>query len=262
MRPRHQPQGPTREPLEPRGVGSGCYRQNQSDVAGTIDLATGAPSSGAFVLEGLPVPSHRTVPFPANFDTIIGSGSRYDLVVEPLESAGITHSASAAPGVSPTYFSEWIEDAFLNPTLNRWGPLNLQTALRSNQGTMGHGSLDVAPGTVIELSILHTGTQTLENVSRPLVEMIPRTFRPAPTGFITVQVVSNLPIQAGTESLTINGIVVPALATYQTVTNPNVNQWDIPASLLPTGPARLRFQVREQAGTGVTSVFGINEVQY
>lgn len=142
-------------------------------------------------------------------------------------------------------------------------PILLQTAVLSDVGGFGHGSLDVAPGTVIEIPIAHTGLQALENVSRPLVEIVPRTFRPAPTGFVTINVTSNLAIQSGTESLTINGVVVPNLSLYKSASGPNQSQWMIPGSLLPPGPARLRFKIKEQSTPGSPSpVFGINEVQY
>jgi hypothetical protein len=127
-------------------------------VVGATDTAAGTRSTGEFRIDG------------------IDPNAAYDLVIEPLESLGL----STAAGVLT--WAEWFYDPTYNPTINLIPTFGLQQ-LYSQKVFLSSslGTLFLKPGTVIQLQVnLSQGTGWQEQVSRPVVSMVPRTGRLVP----------------------------------------------------------------------------------
>lgn len=239
--------GPTLTPGLPEAATvTGFLRLNLADVVGLADTGTGAPCSGAFVIEGLVT----TVP-PGLVP--LGSGLRKDLVWEAQE--------CSSPGVG---YGEWVSETYMNPVgINTWPISTVQTAIVCNDaGPVG--SLEMAAGTIIELgSIRQTGTTFVDFASRPLVEIAPRMYRPTGNQVITIQVTHANPLNLGTATLTINGLPPLTAPTGPIVISPTRTQWTLPAAALAAGSQRVRFRISESsAPPGRRLAFGINEVIY
>jgi hypothetical protein len=251
--------------LPPTGTVSGMFRLTPSEVIGKADLATGAPSSGAFDCEGVPISLGGVG---SGMQTPLAFGTVHDIALEPTESAGITAGNNAGAGASTLTFSEWVEDSVLNvPPSNVWGSLSYVSGWVSNDGNGPVSSMEVAPGSIIDVNLVHNGTITVEPVTRPLVQMTPRDCRP--TGTMTVTVISNFQLHPATISLTVNGVPVPNLPAFHVPPNPatypaGTNTWLVPVAALglpPSAPARLRFTATERNPV-TTCVPGVNELVY
>jgi hypothetical protein len=162
------------------GTVSGTYRSEPKSVTGVSDARAGALSTGEFRLDGIPA----------------GAPMDIALCLEPLGSLGLGFGAT-------TNFGEWWYEASLN-SLNNVppGPLIASVAYTGFWNVaLPVSSMRVAAGTIIRLdnaiNMSVSGVQSLQ-VSRPLVEVSPRTFVPL-GGTMTITVSHNRAIPgAGT----------------------------------------------------------------
>ena len=125
----------------------------------------------------------------------------YDLRIEPLESLGFGVAAGLLT------FGEWFFDPALNPgTLNRVWTMGIDGAggltLRSRRPyTTSLGTLFFAPGTVInvDLQVSPEVDVVVENVTRPVVQITPRSGRPASfsTAVLTATVTHDYALSVG-----------------------------------------------------------------
>ncbi len=145
------------------GTISGTARPVPTDVTGLRDSALLTPSSGRFRIDGIPM-------------SLTSAVTRYAIVVEPM----------AFVSIPQTSFGEWWSEPTINPIgfggLNLWPTTVTSSALLINNyglplsgtgGSVWVGSLDMMPGTVINIArpiIAGSSVQT-ESVSRPLVEL-------------------------------------------------------------------------------------------
>lgn len=253
--------------LPTRATLSGLARLVPNDVVGRSDTVANLPGSGGFEIIGVPIsPLSRPV---------------VDLLVEPPECLNV-----------PTrYFSEWINERFLNPgaidLLNNQGstnelrtPTNMmdhpQFGLQSNEQTLpggtprSIGSMEIVAGTILEV-VLQQGTNGVfgvDQVSRPLVSILPRVRPIAGSGAsITITVKHEFPLAKPT--LLVNGSPFPDLSLFQLPpVAPNETVWSIRENeiLGTAGPVSLEFRVREQQLGGpqksLLPVQGINRVEY
>lgn len=240
----------------PTGTVSGFFRLSASEVIGLKDPSSGMVCSGSFDCEGI-------VPVGAGFGTI---GSRYDVVVEAVESVGI----SVGPPASTFTFSEWVEDNVLNPAgVNTWTSSAIGTGVITNGGNGPIGSIELVPGSVVDINVLHNGTVAVELATRPLVQIAPRNCRPAAGSTVTVTVDSNFALFAPSIALLVNGTPVAGLAAYHVPPNPGAypagtNTWNVPVAALglPAGLARLHFTATEKRVSAIAFLPGVNEVVY
>ncbi len=250
-----------------RATLSGLARLVPSDVVGRRDTATNQPGSAGFEIIGIPIaPLSRPV---------------VDLLVERPECLNV-----------PTrYFSEWINEAFLNPgfadLLNNPGstnelrtPNNMmdhpQFGLQSNEQTLpggaprSIGSMEVVAGTILEVMLQQgvNGTFVIDQVSRPLVSILPRV-RPVPGSGQTITITVKHEFPLAKPTLFVNGSPFTDLGLFQLPpAAPNLTTWSIREDeiLRTAGPVSLEFRVREQQLGGqqksLSPVQGINRVEY
>jgi hypothetical protein len=255
------------------GTISGTSRLTPQLVVGMQDLLTTQPGSGDYKALGIPAPA--AIPAPLAL-----GGQELEILVEDLEFVG--HSAQTGT------ISEWFQEPFLNPFLNSWSPGSVQFRLASRwsfptapRGIAGNGiipSLAIVQGTVIEVDILvpAQGSCPLpcviqESVSRPLIEISPRTAQPKVSAPLLIRVDGNYNIRKVT--MTINGASF-SLAPYAahalaTVPPPGgvlphySHAYQVPSNFIPDG-ARIRVVAEESVpmDLGVNSAIGVNEVDY
>ena len=225
-------------------------------MVGLQDIS-GAPSSGRFIIHGVPTDGAVT---PTSCGTA-GQGKRYHLVFEPPESVGIP---------SAGHFGEWVQENILNPTgLNTWPANQATQTIRVGQipGLGNIANLEVAPGSIIELrAIVHDGLTQALTETRPLVTIGPRDQRPGTGQSFLITATSNYQLLMSSASLTINGVNVdPAPYLQSGGGGPGVTCWLVPASLLSSGPTTVVFSVQEDqksVNPGFTVAPGINMVIY
>ncbi len=164
------------------GTVSGTYRSGPQSVTGVSDTIAGAPCTGEFRLDGIPVSAPRN----------------FALCVEPLGSLGF--GGGTLPATAS--FGEWWYESILNM-------LNLPPVLVSGSvAYVGYwnisattlpalpvSSMRMAPGTIIRLPgaiDMNTVSNVLQSVpvSRPLVEVFPRNSLPL-GGTLTITVSHN-----------------------------------------------------------------------
>lgn len=200
----------------------------------------------------------------------------YNIVLEPTESVGVSlTNANTAYLPNHRPFGEWVENSALNPLgANTWTSTTQITGVISNDFGFAASvsSLVVAPGTIIDLNVVHNGTVGVEQVSRPLCQITPRDCRPShSTGTaVTLTVDSNLPLRAVT--LLVNGAALPGLPGFHVSPNPatyaaGTNTWVIPANVLGMVSGQqylLRLEAIEAAPPGfvLSLAKGVNEVVY
>jgi hypothetical protein len=240
------------------GVVSGFFRLSASEVIGS---GVNAPPSGGFDCQGVPARpggASLTVPLP--------SGIAYDVAVEPVESVGI----QVGPAGTFT-FGEWVEENLLNPApTNTWVSASVSTGVVASEANGPVRSIEVAPGSIIDLRIVHNGSNQPEQVTRPLVQITPRTCRPVAPNNVTVTVISNFALHPQAIAMSVNGVPVANLSSFHVPPNPaaypaGTNTWIIPvaALTLPGGQARLRFTATERVtAPGVSHLPGVNELVY
>jgi hypothetical protein len=199
--------------LPATGTVSGFFRLTASEVIGVRDPTTAASCSGAFNCEGVPI---RVI---GGMQAPLAAGTAYDIALEPTESAGISAGWSAGAGASTFTFSEWVEDNLLNPApFNSWTSTTFTTGWVANESNGPVRSIEVAPGSIIDVTLVHNGTITVEPATRPLVQMTPRDCRPPAA--MTVTVISNFQLLPASISLTVNGVPIPNLPGYHVPPNP------------------------------------------
>jgi hypothetical protein len=242
-------------------------------VVGRSDTSTGAPSSGEFRIHGVP------------------AAVAYNLRTEPSESLGFNVTPNPAGGLT---WSEWIHDPNFNPQNNLpWGvltegPLAVTVLSRFAHGANSRGTLYVAPGTVIELTVvMEQVSPSVEPVTRPVVELDRRTGRPIPFAgaAITATVTHDYELNFPGAAWQVIGGATTAAGTPATTTQPAnpvgftgpwVTTWTATLSNLipPTGPVTLQFRCQEfpyrpgpgggphRPPQGITPIVGINEVRF
>ncbi len=249
------------------GTISGTARLTAASITGVQDTVLTLPGSGDFVLEGIPA-------------------GNYDLVPEPLSTLSMVATGPGSP------FGEWWYDAFINPVNNLTtvlanGPVSRVSGTPVVGGT-AIDSLQVIAGTDIQLnSPIDVGpgaADTVENVSRPLIDIKPRTNVPPPGSLVSVTVQHNFStyVPAGQ-----GGPLVPPLAKVAVTWNGTPMRLTLVSSTPvppPGGPGMglyittYRFSVPATAtlpaivqasaiemGTGpfgATAVYGFGEVRY
>ncbi len=253
------------------GTISGTARLGPNDVTGLRDSTLFTPSSGRFRIDGIPM-------------SVTSSITRYAIVVEPMSFVSIPQGS----------FGEWWSEPVINPIgfgngLNLWPTTvttnavlinNLGAALSGTGGTVQVGSIDMMPGSVINLAkpiLAGTGVQ-VESVSRPLVKL------PASMLQMNPQASTNT-INGGVESVTVfhnfgvtplkvsavirsgaTTLVFAVLPTGTTTGNTNgLAAWSstfnvtMPASISPGSV--FQFRATEMSGT-VATVTGMSEARY
>lgn len=259
--------GPPSANPPPVGTVSGTARLTPGEVVGAVNTGTGKTCSGSFEILGVPALDMDSG-MPATYGTV------YDVVAEDAV-------FSLGTGTAPSY-GEWYQENFLNPSINAIAPVGNQTRFYADDvagapllpsawvSNSVVSSLSVVRGTIIDVRLKHWGgaaATTVHMDSRPLLSISPRT-RPPAGGFVTLTSISNYPLNAGTLSLTVNGIpfnLTSPLVTTTTVA-PRVTVAIPESALLTAGvPARLVFTAREvvpAGAAGVSFAVGRNEVQY
>jgi hypothetical protein len=264
-----------------------CRASNALGVVGRTDTESGIPSSGEFVIDGVP-------------PSIAGlSNWTYSMVVEPVESLGFAIPGAAAPGNNT--WAEWFHDGTLNNQgVNRiWrvsldGFSSLKMFSRFPHAT-SRGTMFIAPGTVLNLNFPQTDNVIVimtENVTRPVVELDNRTGYPTPFSGSYLQATvthdylleySSAVWQVGASPGIPAGVpFIPGNPNPPSGTGPWTTVWRIPFSSTlgvpslfgatqPTTPQTVKFVVREHPARGGVSfyppvgtpaVYGVNEVRY
>lgn len=262
------------------GTISGTYRSGPYSVTGALDTLTGAPTTGEFRLDGIPILVNGVL--------TPGGMSACSLHVEPLGSLGMM----------PSLFGEWLREPtlnLLNTPLAAPGVSIAYTGHHVPTGNLTVNSMLVTAGTIIRLtnpidttfspwSAPSAGVfvQT-DPVSRPLVGVTPRASAPAPGSVITISVCHNRmasgassygssspwPLQSLT--CTWNGKTVrTSFGASTTIASPsgammNLSVYTVTmnASLaLPGTMTVLALEAPDLANTGVPSVVGENQVIY
>ncbi len=246
------------------GTISGTARRLGS-VVGSVDTQTMALTTGDFQIDGI-------------------AQADYDIVVEPLGSLGLL-------GATPvgTSFGEWWFDPFINPTNNvpalvPNGQVN-RISLNPIGGFPQVSSLQVIPGTVIVIAtpidVSPGSGNTLEAVSRPLVDIQPRIVRPVAPSLVTVTVTHNIsgyvpaspgvpgstpllkltvtwngtPVRLGFSSSAPAPVAPPQVGLYTTV-------YQFLVSSNMRFPAVVEAFVTEVPIAGIAAVVGRGEVRY
>ncbi len=252
------------------GTISGTARLGLNDVTGVQDTILLRRTSGQFRIDGIPVSS-------------TGAVTRYAIVVEPMTFINIPQSS----------FGEWWSEGVINAVglgLNTWPahhliiPTYLTPGAFSDAlindfglntlgggGTVQVGSIDMVPGTVINLAagITAGGGVQLEGgfgVSRPLVKIPYYTRHVTPNSCVVpVQVMHNFGGSPLTVSAVLNGVALLVVPVSMTGGPNGVMAWtstfnvSMPA-LIPAGSV-FRFQAKESGGT-IRTVAGMGEARY
>ncbi len=172
------------------GTITGTARPDIYAITGVFDTSTGARCTGDFRIDGIPA--------------IWGGYYAYNLYLE----------SPAASNFSTMFLGEWWFEAFLNASVNIPTPTTIPVIYTGTGQTpaLVLSSLAVSAGTTIQLErpidIRNSATNPfqIDNVSRPLIHVSPRTSRPGPGTLISITVWHNR-----TACTSINPIIGPPL---------------------------------------------------
>lgn len=259
---------PTPSQMAPAvGTITGTARPDIYAITGALDTSTGARCTGDFRIDGIP----------AMF------GAYYDYILY-MESP-------AASNFSTMFLGEWWFEGLLNNSINIPVPTTIPIAYTGAvpvpAGSFPLSSLAVSAGTIIQLErpidIQNSATNPIQvcNVSRPLVNVSPRTSRTGPGTLISITVwhsrtacTSTIPIigpplqsitctwngQKRPVTLVSTNLALPLLSTFF----PVITQYTatVPAGM--TFPAVVEVTALEVPGApgSAPSVVGRNMVIY
>jgi hypothetical protein len=227
-------------------------------VVGRQNTATTAKCTGEFRIEGIPV---------------TGAPALFDVVGEALECVGIGISGSTVT------FGEWFVDSNTTTSINPipfdnlWvppNPVSSQGAVVCDDINFAVPSMAVTAGTILTLStsVMPTG-QIIEKVSRPLVEISPRTAIPALSVSVVVHTNDDPNLNKPNVVCTVNGANLIIDPVYLTGFGPSplfpggfATTFTVPIGAIGALPAIVQVTATE-TGTGpLPRVRGTSVLRY